>query len=532
MQYPETQRLVHIPSMQPGELKRWKYSRITVPIHATQGWYPQTTEDIQAILQVAHFSNGKGDPVSVTTTAAGLAFGAQALPPDDPRTAHRWVMSTKDLPKQVVVHPQTEEEYQKHIVRITASAGLSFRELHQCMDTEKHMHMPFNVPTADRITLGGALAANTLSRSSSLHGFFLDHVHAFTLVTPQGIFRCSPHAADPLARDLFYAFPGSQGMFGCVTDLELDVQQFPANRIIHTNVLDATGNLEKFANQITAHTRYNAAQVLNGKDPYWNKGVYAAFGGNPATRGRGYIYGSREDGTKKHYGGFPLYADNLRNDVRAQILGHACPRIPQEAMRWIFTKDKSFHDPLYSFTYFQRSHPEARDNPGLLGKLFNHTLPVTQQTWIMQPEHLCSFMEYMKQLLRTKRFKPVTTLIELQDILLLPQSSAWMSPCHGARESVAYTISVASDTAGPQSHLIQEFLSRVSTYAFEHWHAKVHLLKETYCPDELLREMYAPQLKRANEVREKVDPHHSIRSSLSDRLLGNGGSAGNRTQDQ
>jgi hypothetical protein len=135
----------------------------------------------------------------------------------------------------------------------------------------------------------------------------------------------------------------------------------------------------------------------------------------------------------------------------------------------------------------------------------------------MHPDILVHFMQEFGSFLRRKKFQYIARWIELQDVLLLPKSSALLSPCLND-ENIVYTVTCAADTGGPKSQLVQEFLSTFSAEAFNNWGVRVHLLKEAYCPDDLLQQMYAPALAQAKELRAKIDPYHIIRSSLSDRL--------------
>lgn len=515
----DDQRFAEIPRMEADALRCMKYSRITPYVEATMGFSVRSAEDILSVYRVAERRKRNGATVAITTRASGFSFGEHALPPSPHTAEHRWLMTTQHLPASVAVHHRSAEAQEEGIVRVTAGAGLTFREFHAALDDERWLHVPFSVPTADGITLGGALAANTLSRSSSIDGFFLDHVHAFTLVTPRGIIRCAPDAEDPLARELFFAFPGSQGMFGCVTDITLDVQKVPVGGHVRTTVLTATGNRARFVREFLAHARDAARQQRMGETGGWDKGVYAAAGGYPGGTGRWHVYGSRANAASPQHPSFPLYGEHPTLHTWAQILSHHCPRIPQEAMRWVFPEGRSFDDPLYTYTYFQNSHPRARHSPGILGRVLPATMPVTQQTWVMHPDTLEHVLEHVRTLLCRKEFRPIAGWVELQDILLLPRSTALLSPCYDREEAIAYTISCAADMDGPRSTLVREFLSTLSIQAFARWGATVHLLKEAYCPDDLLRQMYAPALEKAQMLRATVDPHHVIRTALSDRLL-------------
>lgn len=517
---PDDKRVAAIPHLDTRELRRTKYSRVTAGVDATEGFSVRSAEDILSVYRVAERRKRNGATIAVTTGASGFSFGEQALPPSPLTTEHRWFITTRHLPASVAVHHRSAEEQEEDIVRVTAGAGLPFREFHAALDDEQWLHIPYSVPTADGITIGGALAANTLSRSSSIDGFFLDHVRAFTLVTPVGILRCSPDAEEALARELFFAFPGSQGMFGCVTDITLDVQKVPAGNHVRTAVLTATGNRRRFVREFLANARDVVQRQREGSTGGWDKGVYAAAGGYPGGAGRWYVYGSRESGLSPRYPSFPLYGDHPTLHTWAHILSHHCPRIPQETMRWVFPEGQSFDDPLYTYTYFQNSHPRARHSPGVLGRILPTTMPVTQQTWVMHPEALEPFLEHVRTLLCRKEFRPIAGWVELQDILLLPRSAALLSPCHSREEAIAYTISCAADTDGPRSKFVREFLSTLSIHAWTQWRATVHLLKEAYCPDGLLRQMYAPALEKAQLLRTAVDPHHIVRTALSDRLLG------------
>lgn len=463
-----------------------------------------------------------GFDATVTIGGGGRSFGGQALPPQ--REDVFKVHLKTDQMRDVAVLEHIDEA---GTIWVCAGGGATLGALSETAAAfAGGQYLPPSVPTSPDITLAGALAAHTHSRSTSAgEGYVLKGVRSFNLITPdKGVIHCSPDAETELARDLFYAAPGSFGAFGVISDVEMKLQQVPPQARVRTEVLHKSHELESFLHQFGTLAR----ETLN--EGIWNQGVYALLFGDPS-KGRGVVLGSRTDTDEESRSlpEMPLYADRPRRNAYMQGLGHKFPRIANRATERTFKEGARFSNEVYPYVYFQNSHDQAHDilkaplaAPLRALKLVDPDLPVVHQCWVVPEAKLGGFIGGVGKVLR-EDFQDVLPMIELQDILLLPPAKATLSPLSEDNPRLkdggyAYTIStVAPDKGGPKTERVRAFYRAVSDVA-ERSPGSVHLLKESNCDDELLRRLYEPQLKKILQLKAKTDASGIISSTLLDRL--------------
>src|SRR5688572_12499365 len=118
----------------------------------------------------------------VALAGAERSFESHFLPAAGARA--RVVVSSKRLRGAVELLGPSTAPNGEPALRVRALAGTSFAELLRAVHATGAEFMPFSCPTADAISLGGALAVNTHSRTSSTYGgLFAEHVLGFRLVT-------------------------------------------------------------------------------------------------------------------------------------------------------------------------------------------------------------------------------------------------------------------------------------------------------------------------------------------------------------
>lgn len=127
---------------------------------------------------------------------------------------------------------------------------------------------------ADRLSIGGAVAANVHGRGLSMRPFVAD-VEAFTIVTADGrALRCSRTGN----RDLFRLALGGYGLFGVVTHVQLRlVRQEKLQRLVE--VVDLDYLADAFADRIAEGFTYGDFQfaIDNDSPEFLKRGVFSCY---------------------------------------------------------------------------------------------------------------------------------------------------------------------------------------------------------------------------------------------------------------
>jgi len=127
---------------------------------------------------------------------------------------------------------------------------------------------------ADRLSIGGAVAANVHGRGLTMRPFVAD-VEAFTIVTADGrSFRCSRSEN----AELFSLAVGGYGLFGVVTQVQLRLaRQQKLQRIVE--ILDLSDLMPAFAGRIADGFTYGDFQfaIDNDSPDFLRRGVFSCY---------------------------------------------------------------------------------------------------------------------------------------------------------------------------------------------------------------------------------------------------------------
>lgn len=107
-------------------------------------------------------------------------------------------------------------DWDSGIVRVDAGLGLD-----KLMDLViPHGWFPPVLPGTRNVTVGGAIAADIHGKNHHADGSFCQHVVAFDLMTPSGMYRDVSAATNP---EVFWATAGGMGLTGIVTEVTLQL---------------------------------------------------------------------------------------------------------------------------------------------------------------------------------------------------------------------------------------------------------------------------------------------------------------------
>lgn len=407
-----------------------------------------------------------------------------------------------------------------------ALSGTSFAELLDAARHDGKTYMPRSAPTAEAISLGGALAANTHSRTSDTYGgFFADHVTWFRLVCPGGrTYEC--HAgAGALERDLFRFVPGSLGALGLVTELELELAATDPAEPVAVHVLEnrAGDPLATVAAYADAADRNRDVEGFR-----WSEGVGAVFFGPPracrslllARKRAQPIAGSRPT--------LPLFADRPTQNALLQALLHRFSEPAQWLTPRLMRKGRVFQAGYRRWTFFQSSWDDAVERLAVGGLGWralcalsgvDRSLSLVHQSWVIPRQSLLPFMQLYFDLLGSPRYASLARHFELQDLVPIPHSrwplAASFRHEHGSH---VFTLNCPARELSIRDGA-RRFCAELTRSA---WDAGlgvvVHLVKQLHLDDGLLREMYAAPLAELRELKRRVDPKGMIRSRTLERL--------------
>jgi len=235
-------------------------------------------ESIEAVQSVVRRARQRGRPVSV---AGGRhAMGGQQFAADGT------LIDMNGLTRVI--------EFDRSAGEIEVEAGLQWPELYQYLvesQTNEKQRWAFiqKQTGADKLSIGGALAANVHGRGLKLPPFVGD-VAAFTIVGADGVARRCSRTEN---QEIFRAAIGGYGLFGPIVSVRLRLtRRHKVQRTVE--VIDIADLPSMFDRRITAGYEYGDFQFATQLDPAMllRKGVFscyrpvAADTPMPATRAR------------------------------------------------------------------------------------------------------------------------------------------------------------------------------------------------------------------------------------------------------
>ncbi len=175
------------------------------------------------------------------------------------------------LPSQLGMALQTTGlnrivDYQPRDMTISVEAGFTLQALQQTL-AEENQRLPWDVPFANRATIGGILATNHNGPRRYGDGTVRDDVIGIQAVDGQGnVFRGGGNVVKNVAGyDFCKLLTGSLGTLGIVTRVTLKLKPCPAAMALWTGSFATWDDLEQIlAALVTSACRPSAVEVLAG----------------------------------------------------------------------------------------------------------------------------------------------------------------------------------------------------------------------------------------------------------------------------
>ncbi len=471
---------------------------------------PRSTAEASDLLRDAAAS-------AVTLVGAQRSFEGHFLPPHS--AAGALCLSSERLRGGARV----VESSASGTLRVRALAGTSFGELLAFVHAEAGDFMPFSCPTAEAISLGGALAVNTHGRTSDTYGgFFADRVRWFRLVGAAGrVYECHAESSSELERELFRYVPGALGALGLVTELELELAAIGPRAIVCAHVLE-----QRTADLLATVGTYARLADDNrvGADFRWPEGVSAVFFGPPSS-GRSVVMArTRESKANSSSKTLPLFGGSRAGAAALQAVLHRFTAPASSLAARVLAPGRSFSSEYQRWAFFQSSYDAAAERLARLAP-WQRFLPVdpyltlVHQGWVVPRHAILDFMALYQRELERDEYRALHPKLEFQDVLAVPRSVSPLNPSHRhERGSHIFTLSIALPHARPELlATARKFCSALSRKG----HALgvlVQLVKQLHADDALLREMYRQPLSELCALKRRVDPHAVFRTRTLERL--------------
>jgi FAD/FMN-containing dehydrogenase len=454
--------------------------------------HPRTVDELSEL-----FAHAATNGHRLTLIGSQRSFGEHFLP-----TAGARGVALTGLAGNVASLEETDAD-----VWVRVPGALSFEALCRAVPG----CVPFNPPTGDRISVGGALAAC----SHNAVDFLATDVRAFRLLAPNGRLYSCARGKPGLEGELFDAVPGSFGALGAIVDLELRMRRIHPGECAEIRVLERCPT-PGYAALERLERCYQAQEYPLGRGLFF-------FG----RRGPSVLLGDRIVVAQPGERARPLLLldDATERNIVAQALANRWPLPAHRLQPFVFKPDRRFRADLYAFSFYQRSYDRAqaylassRSLPRILRALgVDPWLGVCHQSWVIPVDRRRAFLDLYFGVF--DEFAELESYVEQQDLIRLPPCP-W--PLHGAHGmpggSYVLTVSISVQRGEPIEQRARAFFVEVSRRAYAELGVPVLLLKQAHLDDALLRSMHRGTIDRLARVKGEVDPNRVLGSRLLARL--------------
>jgi FAD/FMN-containing dehydrogenase len=462
----------------------------------------QSVATIQAAMEQA-----AADGRTLTFRGAGASFHDQSLSQDR-------LMVLDEMPRALRMNGTLLEADSRATVGDALSTAL------------RNGALPPIIPTSRRITLGGCLASNVVSRFSPAYGKFSGSVEAFELYSPDGRGRHVVRPAPGTSTEndaLFRAVPGSFGYLGYVSRLQLRTVALPFETATLPPRVETTPELVSGMDNVVDplvrdYLSKNSdparrQQVNSGRTSADSRVTWALT--DPI--GRGLVFHSRFVPGDRPESPFFLH--------RPHGLTHALGQLISASRLWIDfgwkyswqrvgKRDQPFVDDLEGFAFMMDGNWRTRDWAARWGL----NIWLLQQSFVL-PIHpgrgdpgevVKAFLEHIRREVHDARVK-----IGVIDLLTCPPDATLLSSVNGTG-GVMVSLAVQGVSRKDAGRVI-EVLRRLSRHCAD-LGGCVHLVKHVHAEPEVLREMYGPAFATFLSLKQQVDPRGILRNAFFDRL--------------
>lgn len=486
----------------------------------------ETCSDVRAPADVAELARllveARDDGRAVTFRAGGWSLHDQSLNED-------MVISLERLGH---IEPVNVADQQ-----ITVGAAATWSDVVSA--TLAHDLVPYVVPTGERITCGGSLATDGISRYSPSYGSESRHVAALEFLAvgdpaPRWLARPDPDDHDSEDAKLFRAVIGGFGYLGVVTRITYDLLSLrnvgPPRARANQKVRVATElwTYESFAEIIDKQIALLVEPIEEDLE-HWPMPSEADAEAYPAVysvvfphdgNGRGAVYRSvytrGEDGPP-----YIIYQPRIwfRKWMTLLLTMSSIKKLVNWVVWRSMTRDAKaearFVNDVHDYMFFMEGQ--------VLGKQWledppHRLLPVIQQTFVVHYQKAHDFLDVIPELLAAHDLEP--TVFEL---LFMPRDHILMSASYDT-PGFAITIAFQDIESERRQHRAIAAMKELSRVLHEDFGGRVHFTKNVYAEPDVVRAMYEDQASRFLELKRQLDPEGVLQNRFFERILPSAGS--------
>ncbi|TNE46055.1 MAG: FAD-binding oxidoreductase [Deltaproteobacteria bacterium] len=432
---------------------------------------PTTVEEVIAILKMAHRDGRK-----VTLCGSNMSLDTQSLGTDISMTLAAFDYIDVDRERKTV----------------TAGVGAKWGDV---VDTVRaHNLFPQVVISTRKVSVGGSISANSLSRWACVRGREGTHVESFLMVVADGrVLRCSreQHA------DLFYSVIGGFGTLGVVLEVTHRLQTISLDTCVESVATKEPrlGNLsEDLLPTDPEEARYMILSLSK-------KGL------------RKMSFRSRQ-GEHKKVKPIWLYKHVDWTRLVAETLAHIWMWLAHAV--WTFSyffhprENKTYVSELVPYTFFTDGNVAAR---GMM-KRMKMKFRMIEQTYIIPVASgkAEAFIERLVEMCKARGVKPM-----LFDVMYLPEDEPFL--LSSTRGLAGFAVNIAFEGLEGQKLEETKEMFRILTTLCKEWGGRVHLVKNVFADPADLHEMYGESLATWQELKQVYDPQNTLGSGYLERIF-------------
>lgn len=370
--------------------------------------------------------------------------------------------------------------------------------------------LPPVLPTSSRLSLGGVLASDTLSRASMAWGKFSSTVRSIDVIVGDGTSITARRDAAPgtLEHRLFRALPGSLGGLAYVSAMELDLMRLPGPGARVESEPQPFSSFEGAVDSMVLDFAARPEHPDASSPLTWF--VLTDRGGAISFRSR-YVAEDRPLA--------PLAVHQPHS--RLNRLGHLAAALPgwtefgaRALARSAAAHKGAYVDTLEGFTFMMDGNWAMRDSLARLGL----------DVWVLQQSFVIpvvpgddpgrAIKAFVGSALDEGPRHGVSTSV--MDVLMAPSDGALLS---STRHAAGAVVSLAYMGLGPAKHQRVVDTFRALARRSADLGGRVHLAKHAHAEPDVLQSMYGPALDEYAALKDEVDPRGVFGGRLIRRLL-------------
>jgi hypothetical protein len=441
-------------------------------------------DDEPGLLNLLRLLGSQGRKVA--PLGAGLSFDGQGMP------------------EEVAIETSSFDEIATDANRQRLRVGAGVLTGQAVEATLRHGLLIPVLPSTSRVTMGGTASANAYSRMTPGLGRESRYIRSLRLVTPRGeVHRCSREDN----ADLFYAAVGGFGLLGFITEIEydlIDVGPEPALRST-AHAFDGVDGLDFLIPE------NRPAGLPPGQWPGAGSVIMSRDG-----RRRTMISRHRYDSTSERRKTLAHQRGKLRLGI--ELFVRQMPRLASWfwERNWVPGKVLRFIDDVEPATFFMDASLEAA---GLVERIGGDA-SVMQQSYILPvrsresgaAQRVTCFAQEAMACFDRAGLSP-----SMFDVGFLPAAEPFAFAGNPGFD--AFMVSAAFVVGrGTEPKPIAGALEEMTHVCLDEYEGTVHLAKQAFCADEVLRELYAEPIAKIRALREAHDPDQMVRTALGARL--------------